>query len=422
VKTHELLGLVASYHNASSRRIHLIPSENPMSLAARLPLVSDVVHRYCFGPDATNPAWPGNEALTAIEHAAADGLRDLFRARHVNLKPISGVNCMAVVLSALAEPGATVLNIGEADGGHGSTRFIARRLGHTAHDIPYDPRRFAIDPERLAALAAQISGPKLVYLDQFMCLFPHDLPAIREAVGNDTLIHYDGSHALGLIAGGEFQDPLAEGADTLGGSTHKSFPGPHKGIVLTNADHLAARIDEHASHWVSHHHPGDVAALAMTVADLQGTARDYATRTVANAQHLGRALSDRGFTICGADQGFTRSHQLWIDIAPVAEPTAASQALLAAGVVVNAIDVPYLVGGVGLRLGTQEVTRLGFDTAAMDELATIFERTLIRSEPPSDLTGDVVRLRARYAGPDYSDLPTVLRVLAELVPSLEAVR
>lgn len=420
MKTPELLRLVAAYHDTSRRRIHLVPSENPTSLAARLPLITDAAVRYCFGPDPANPSWPGNEDLATIEHAAAEDLRELFGARHVNLKPISGVNCMAVVLSALAEPGATVLNIGEADGGHGSTRFIARRLGHAAVDIPYESARYAIDHDRLAALAAQTEGPKVVYLDQFMCLFPHDLAAIRAAVGPDTVIHYDGSHALGLIAGGQFQDPLSEGADTLGGSTHKSFPGPHKGIVLTNSDQLAVRIDEHASHWVSHHHPGEVAALALTVAELRATGADYATRTVANAQHLGQALAERGLRVCAADQGFTRSHQLWIDIAPTMEPTAASQSLLAAGIVVNAIDVPYLPAGIGLRLGLQEVTRLGFEADALEDLATILERLLIRCEPPPAVAPDVTELRERHAGSDDGDLATLLSSLALLVPGARA--
>ncbi|ETA00771.1 glycine/serine hydroxymethyltransferase [Frankia sp. CcI6] len=392
----EVLSLVTRYHQASARRLHLVPSENAMSLAARLPFLTDVIHRYCFTADGENWAWPGNNDLAAIEQAAAEGLRELFGADYVNLKPISGINSMAVAVSALADHGGTVFSIGEADGGHGSTRFLAQRLGLAAVALPYDRRRYEVDTDQLATLAAATPGPKLVYLDQFMCLFPHDLPALRAAVGPETLIHYDGSHVMGLIAGGQFQDPLAEGADCLGGSTHKSFPGPHKGVILTNSDDLAKKIDEHASHWVSHHHVADVAALAVTVADLRESGGEYAARTVRNARHLGGALADRGFAVCAAERGFTRSHQLWIDIAPLMDPFQASQALLAAGIVVNAIDVPYLTPGTGLRLGVQEVTRLGMDTDAMYELAHLFARLLIKRDEPSLVAAGVDDLRRRH--------------------------
>ncbi|MEX5709122.1 hypothetical protein AB1484_12625 [Parafrankia sp. FMc6] len=415
----EVLSLVTRYHQTSARRLHLVPSENAMSLAARLPFLTDVIHRYCFASDGENWAWPGNNDLAAIERAAAEGLRALFGAQHVNLKPISGLNSMAVAVSALADQGGTVFSIGEADGGHGSTRFLSQRLGLATVALPYDRRRYEVDTDQLATLAAATSGPKLVYLDQFMCLFPHDLPALRAAVGPDTLIHYDGSHVMGLIAGGQFQDPLAEGADCLGGSTHKSFPGPHKGVVLTNSHDLAKRIDEHASHWVSHHHVADVAALAITVADLRESGGEYAARTVRNAQHLGCALAERGFAVCAAERGFTRSHQLWIDIAPLMDPFDASQALLAAGIVVNAIDVPYLTSGTGLRLGVQEVTRLGMDTDAMDQLAHLFARLLVDRDEPSRVAAAVNNLREHHTPARDETLDPVVRHLVGSVLTQE---
>lgn len=393
----QIVGLVADYHRASSRRLHLIPSESTMSLTARLPYLTDAVHRYCFPSDGQNWAWPGNDHLVAIEHAAVQGLRDLFGVKHINIKPTSGLSCMAVALSALSEPAGTVFSVGERDGGHGSTRFIAERLGLSVLSLPYDRHRFSIDLDQLGTLAQTVTGPKLVYLDQFMCLFPHDLAGIRAALGDEAVIHYDGSHVLGLIAGGQFQDPLAEGADCLGGSTHKSFPGPHKGIVMTNSDQLSQRIDEHAGHWVSHHHPADIAALAVTIAELRDDEPDYAARTVDNAQHLAAALAARGFDVCASDRGFTRSHQLWIDVARHCDPIQASQRLLSAGIVVNAIEVPYLAHSTGLRLGVQEVTRHGMDTADMDRLAAIFARLLIDRDDPAAVHRAVQELIDEYS-------------------------
>lgn len=383
-----------------------------MSLTARLPFLTDIVHRYCFTSEKENWSWPGNQDLAAIERAAADGLCQLFGADFINLKPISGINCMAVSVSALTERGGTVFSISTTDGGHGSTSFLAERLGLTHIALPYHRRSYSIDVDQLAKLVDNVPGSKFVYLDQFMCLFPHDLPALRAAVGPETIIHYDGSHVMGLIAGGQFQNPLAEGADSLGGSTHKSFSGPHKGIVLTNLESISKKIDEHASYWVSHHHPADVAALAITVAELQLSGADYAMRTVCNAQHLGKELFNRGFDVCAAERGFTRSHQLWIDISPLVDPTEASEILLAAGIVINAIEVPYLATRIGLRLGVQEVTRLGMNSDAMDELARLFERLLIRREDPEVVAVSVQSLLEKYRpAEDDKLIETVLHLV-----------
>jgi glycine/serine hydroxymethyltransferase len=322
----------------------------------------------------------------------------LLGADHINLKPISGISAMTVAVSALSQAGCTVLNIGEADGGHGSTRFIVNQLGRHQQNLPFDPCRHSVDTDALRELVGSgvLKRPLLVYLDQFMCLFPHDLRAIRAAVGPDTVICYDGSHVLGLIAGGQFQNPLAEGADVISASTHKSFPGPHKGVLATNSKDLAGRIDEHAAYWVSHHHPADLAALAITVAELQSTARHYAAQTVANARALATALASRGFTVCGACRGFTNSHQVWIDIAQIIPPAEASMLLLDAGIVVNAIALPYIASGTGLRLGVQEVTWRGMIDSDMEEIAGIVYDILVERTETLQAALRVTGLLNRY--------------------------
>lgn len=410
--TQGILRLLAAYHDESGARLHLVPSENQPSLAARVPFLTQALHRYSFGgSDPENLAWPGNTPLARIEEAAEGGIRALFGAEHVNLKAISGVNCLTIALSALTTRGDRVMNIAEADGGHGSTRFIGTRLGLDVGALPFDRRRYEIDANRLAGLV-RLAGrpPTLVYLDAFMCLFPYDLAALRAAVGPQTVIHYDASHTLGLIAGGQFQDPLREGADSLGGSTHKTFPGPHKGLLLTNSADLAARFDEHAGHFVSHHHPADVAALAVSVAEMRQHAVKYARRTVGNAQHLGAALAVRGFTVCAAERGFTRSHQLWIDIAPVMEPTRASRLLLDVGVVVNAIDIPYTPSGTGLRLGVQEAAWRGMGAAAMDEIADVFASVLLSAHDPAIAAKRVRALVEGHQGPGDEADAALLRI------------
>ncbi|MEW1739297.1 hypothetical protein AB0346_25430 [Nocardia beijingensis] len=393
----EIAARLLRFQAESSQRLHLIASENQMPEPAWAPYLTEALSRYCFGnAGGENWAWPGRGDLAELESAAARGIGALLGARYVNVKPISGLSAMTVALSALAGSAGTVFSLAESDGGHGSTAFVARRFGLHWQPLPFDPANWCVDVVALARQARCITGPVLVYLDSFMALFPHDIKAIRDAVGDPVTIHYDGSHTLGLIAGGVFQDPLAEGADSVGGSVHKTWPGPTgKGIVATNDAGVANRIDDHAAGWISHSHLADTAALAFSVAWMTDHARDYATAVVANARRLAAALTEQGFTVCAAARGYTQSHQVWVDINRICPAETASRLLYDAGIVVNAIDIPYL-NAPGLRLGVQELTFTGLDEHGVDELAVLIACAVIHREPPESVARAVAALRARY--------------------------
>lgn len=406
------LSQAAAHHTAGRHRLHLVPSENRLSLAARLPHLMDAGVRYAFpGPKdgSENWAWPGRQDLVDVEQAAAARLGTQLGADFVNLKPVSGVSALTVALSALAKPWTVAYNLAERDGGHGSTRFIGTRLGLQMKDLSVDPVTCTLDLEALARRLGTGPRPELVYLDAFMCLFPVDLQGLREVVGPDTVIHYDASHTLGLIAGGAWQNPLAEGADTLGGSTHKTYPGPHKGLLATNDAGLAAWLDEDASHFVSHHHPADIVALAVAAAEMDVRGRAYAHATVANARRLGAALAGRGFTVCGEKYGFTDCHQLWIDIAPLMDAEQASRRLFETGIVVNAIPLPHITASAGLRLGVQEVTWAGMREDDIDELAEVFTAVLRDGQDPA-VAAARTRALAEALAPDTGPGEQVLRV------------
>ncbi|RBO85290.1 PLP-dependent aminotransferase family protein [Nocardia puris] len=391
----DITDALTRFEQQDAGRLHLIASENDLPAAARAAYLSPALTRYCFGSGGQpNWAWPGREPLAALEDATCAGIGALLGASAVSVKPLSGLSAMTVALSALALPSATVFGLAQADGGHGSTEFVTRRLGLTWQPLPTWGGR--IDTDVLARRVAAGAGPVLIYLDAFMALFPHDLAAIRAAVGERAVIHYDASHTLGLIAGGQFQDPLAEGADSLGGSVHKTWPGPPgKGILATNHPVLARRIDEHATGWISHSHPADLAALAVSTAWMSEHGRDYAAAVIANAATLAAGLDGAGIPVCAREAGHTASHQVWVDIDPICPAETASARLWEAGIVVNAIDIPYLRAP-GLRLGVQELTFGGFDTAAMGELAALMADVLTQRTPAAAAAVRVADLRAHY--------------------------
>src|SRR3989442_4256639 len=144
-----------------------------------------------------------------------------------------------ISVSTVAKPGSSILTVSTADGGYpglsdqaGYPTFVNVRILY----FPFDSERMNIDVDKARGLIED-EKPSLVVFGQSFFLFPHPVKELAEACNTaGSRVVYDGSHVLGLIAGGEFQTPLQEGAELLLGSTHKSLFGPQGGIIVGNKD------------------------------------------------------------------------------------------------------------------------------------------------------------------------------------------
>jgi glycine hydroxymethyltransferase len=258
-----------------------------------------------------------------------------------------------------------------------------------------------VDLDMLARQAHEIR-PRLIIVAGSMCLFPYPVAVVREiadAIG--AWVMYDAAHMSGLIAGGEFQQPLAEGAHLMTSSTYKSFGGPPAGMVLTNSAELAERLDKIA-------YPGltanfdlsKTAALIVACLDLREFGREYAKLSIANAQSLAEALDRGGCRVYHvAQRGFTASHHLAIPAAQFGGGTTASRLLERANILASGIGLPLpsVAGDFNaVRLGTQEITRWGMQPRDMPEMAELICRVLVKHEAPEQVKPDVVALRRRF--------------------------
>ncbi|MFO1533432.1 MAG: serine hydroxymethyltransferase, partial [Thermoplasmatota archaeon] len=265
------------------------------------------------------------------------------------------------------------------------------------------------DVDASAKLIREVK-PKLALFGQSMFLFPTplgELAAAAHEVG--ATVMYDGAHVLGLIGGGQFQDPLREGADVLTGSSHKTFPGPQGGFVLSDTADEKMQKRLHAGVFpgvVSSYHLHHVAGKVVALAEFQEYGAAYANDTVANAQALGSALAERGFDVLAADRGFTKSHQVVTrhgekDSGAGAK---AAQTLELAGIISNMNMLPGDTKPLhpsGLRLGTQELTRVGMGRREMAEVAAFYERALLKGEEPAKVKRDVAAFKARFQEVKY---------------------
>lgn len=387
-----VLGAVARHAAYRGDCVGLVPTENLLSPLARSVLASDLSHRYLF----QNPQWRyvGGKHLSEVEAAAQEIAAELFGARFVNVRPLSGENCTNIVIHAVLPAGGVFYHLDMHDGGHFAAHSVAGRLTDRRRRLPYDAANAGIDLAGCARAFAQ-EPPDVIYLDASMMLFPHPVAALRELAGPDAIVVYDASQVLGLIAGGAFQDPLREGADVLSGSTHKSLPGPQKGVILTNREDVAARVEAtifpgHVSNFHLHH----VAALAVALAEARAFGADYARQTIANAHALGSELRRQGLRVQGGER-VTESHQVWLDVAPHAAADAAVDRLHEANLIANVNLIPSLRGK-GLRLGTPEVTRLGMREDEMREVATLIHAALTGGLPLARVRERVTALARRF--------------------------
>jgi glycine hydroxymethyltransferase len=250
--------------------------------------------------------------------------------------------------------------------------------------------------------------PKMVLLGGSLFLFPHPVADAREAADEvGAKVMYDGAHVLGLIAGGQFQDPLKEGADLLVGSTHKTFPGPQGGIILCKED-IKDQIDTAVFPGVvSNHHLHHVAALGISLAEMLEFGKDYAEQIVKNAKSLAQSLHELGFNVLCEDLGFTESHQVAMDVSKIYSASKMAKDMEHNNIILNKNLLPWddikrTDNPSGIRFGTQELTRRGLKEAQMEEVAEFVKKVAIDGKYVKD---EVTEFMNQYSEVHYCFRP-----------------
>jgi glycine hydroxymethyltransferase len=399
---------VKAHSTRFERAIPLIASENLLSPYAKELLISDLHSRYAEGLPGDR-YYEGNEQVDVVENLCLDLARRLFRCSFADVRPISGTVANMAVLKALADPGDLVGTSRLADGAHiSSASFGAFGLrGVKPVYYAWDHERMTIDVPRTKEILRAVR-PKLCVFGLSLFLFPLPVDELRSTLEEIGAVGwYDAAHVLGLIAGGEFQDPLHEGVQVVSASTHKTLPGPQHGLLLGEPrdPETARRLQSAAFPGVtSNHHLHAMAALAVSFAEHIAFGREYARQTVANARALAQALHDRGFDVLGADLGFTRSHTIAVRVANEGGGEAVARRLSDVGVITNKNLLPGDKSPKhpqGVRLGTPEVTRVGMREKEMARIAELFDDLLHKERPAADVARSAAELKAGFTTLQY---------------------
>jgi glycine hydroxymethyltransferase len=385
----------------------MIASENVLSPLCREMLITDFHGRYAEGTPG-HRYYEGCKFFDRVEEKAMELAKKLFKCSYADVRPTAGTTANIAILKALMKPGelATVLDL--ANGAHISFGKwgAAGVRGIDLISYPFNDEEMNIDVDGAVKLIKKVK-PKLALNGRSVFLFPSPIKEIAEAAHEvGAYLVYDAAHVLGLIGGKQFQDPLRDGADVMSGSTHKTLPGPQGGMIVS--DHKGD-TDEDKSFLrklsfgvfpgvTSSYHLHHVAAKAIAYAEHLEFGEAYAKQIIKNAQRLGQALHERGFKVFGEKLGFTKSHQILLEIGP-GKGKEASKKLEDAGIVTNMNTIPGDTDPLnpsGLRLGTPELTRIGMKESDMEEVAEFYKRVLLKNEDPKKIKADIKAFRKDF--------------------------
>ena len=364
-----------------THHIELIASENFVSKAVLEAQGSILTNKYAEGYPHKR-YYGGCEVVDLVEETARERLKVLFDAKFVNVQPHSGSQANMAVYMALLNPGDKILGMSLNEGGHLTHGFHLNFSGKLYHSFHYgvslETERIDYDAVRKIALEIK---PQLIVAGASAYSRTIDFAkfrAIADEVGAYLMV--DMAHIAGLIAAKLHPSPLPH-AHVVTSTTHKTLRGPRGGIILTNDEDIAKKIDRSVF-------PGMqggplmhvIAAKAVAFKEaLSPSFVTYQKQVVENAKALAKAFEDRGYPIIS---GGTDTHLFTINVKKKFGMTGkkAEDLLNSVGITCNKNTIPndsekpaYTSG---IRLGTPAVTTRGFKAPEMELIAALIDRAL----------------------------------------------
>ena len=434
-----------------SQCFNLIPSETTPSLLVKLCEISDPAGRYAEHRTMKGQEiyyYQGTDFIRDVEEETRREITTFFGCREAELRPISGQMSNEVVFKALLKwlaetPGNRrvhrVLNNDLTKGGHLSAQFMGALFNYVDVDAggkeqvtnfplhpdnPYKP-----DVPRLLDVLRE-TRPELVIFGKSMFLYPEpvrEVAAVAREMNPRPLLMFDMAHVLGLY--GAFQEPLAEGADLVTGSTHKTFFGPQRGVIVSNLDKdsplrkLWLEIKSRAFPGsTSNHHLGTLLGLQLAAMEMNTFKAQYQPAVIGNARAFARALSDAGIVVEGDPRdGWTHTHQVVIRVREHGNGEDIARRLEQNNILTNYQALPddaSFANTSGIRLGVQEMTRYGMQAKDFGVLAGLVADVVVRNK---NVAAEAARERARflemqYCLPAAEALPLAAQILASMLP------
>ena len=371
-KLQELVNITESFTTYYNRTLPLCAAENVISDFGNMPLSMGFQERYIVGNTYSyleDNNFIGSNYLLPFYEMISEECREIFNAKYTDARTLTGMNCLMVVLMSLAKIGDSIMILSSQSGGHASVKPICERLGLKVSDVPYDFQNFDLDYEKLNH---RLKEGQIDYI----LLAPSDiispLEVNRIELGNTVLL-YDVSQMLGLIGAGVIENPLAGIKNiVMFGGTHKTFPGPACGLIMTNNDELHAKLETTINPiYIRHTQMHQKVSLLFTLIEFENFGQAYQEHIVTLANELGKNLKELGMDIAMKEGTYSKTHQVFIRTDKNTMNRIFENSLKY-GITLNKKN-KELFSGSGIRLGTQEIARYNWPVESMKDVAQIIQ-------------------------------------------------
>jgi glycine/serine hydroxymethyltransferase len=439
---------------------NLIPSETTPSLLVKMCEISDPAGRYAEHRTMKGREiyfYQGIDFIRDVEEQARDAVREYFDCKEAELRTISGQMANEVVFKAMARYLSKkakgpmrrmrlVMNNDLTKGGHLSSQPMGALFNYVEEDpetrkesvvnfpVAAD-NPYRIDADKMVELILE-TKPDLIVFGKSMFICPEPVREAYEAAkGLDPrpVIMYDMAHVLGLY--GAFQAPLAEGADIVTGSTHKTFFGPQRGVVVSNFEKghdlrkLWTEIKGRAFPGsTSNHHLGTLLGLLAATYEMNTFKADYQVQVRKNARAFAGALTENGLKAEGdPGDGYTHTHQVILRVREHGIGEEVARKLEENNIICNYQALPddeSFIESSGIRTGVQEMTRFGMKEDDFGRLAELMADVVIRGK---DVRQEVAKYRQgflemRYCLPPAEACELGAAILESVFPTVEYAR
>ena len=381
----DLWNAIAKEEERQQNNIELIASENVVSKAVMAAQGSILTNKYAEGYPGRR-YYGGTDVVDVVESLAIERAKEIFGAKFANVQPHSGSQANCAAYMALIEPGDTVMGMDLAAGGHLTHGAPVSFSGQTYNFVSYsvDPETELLDFDAILKQAQEVK-PKLIVAGASAYSQIIDFSKFREiadAVGAKLMV--DMAHIAGLVAAGLHPSPVPYAHITTT-TTHKTLRGPRGGLILTNDEELAKKINsvifpgiqggplEHV-----------VAAKAVSFKEVLDPAfKEYAANVIKNSKAMAAVfLQDPDFRIIS---GGTENHLFLVDVTKVVENGKVAQNLLdEVNITLNKNSIPYETLSPfktsGIRIGSAAITARGFGEEESRKVAELIIKTLKNAE------------------------------------------
>lgn len=377
----KILGDLDQENTRNENFLHLTANECRMSDTAMHYLSTNLGQRYYFGGgsdgvvDMGSFTFVGLKSIEDLMVAAETSVNKMLNANGVNFNCLSGVHAMMCSILSTTEAGEGVMTIREEDGGHFATKGIIEKFGRKHYFAVYNNETQEFDLDKTEEIFKS-NGVKVFYMDISNHLKPAPIAELRRRLGDSAIIIYDASHTIGLMMGHAFENPLDLGADIISANTHKTLPGPQKGMLVFKSKERAESCNKIINGYLkSSAHTENIIALCLAILEMDRFGVDYSRKIIENANLISSSFTKLGYSVRRADSGvFTHTHQAHIYLSPEIDRSASYKNLVHNNISLNYESV--MGGNLFMRIGLQEVTRRGMSARDVENIARLVDASL----------------------------------------------